>query len=482
MTFEMPNWPFADTRSFIEALRGTGDVAVIDAEVDWDLELGAISRRACERDAPALWFRSVRDYPRQSVFANPLATWRRIAIALGLDPGAHVRDIYRAYEERETRPVAPVEVPTGPLRENVVEGDRVDVSAIPAPMLHEGDGGRYVGTWDLVVSRDDASDWTNWGTYRFMLHDERTLTGWPRSTSHLGKVLRESYLPRGQRMPIAIAIGADPLSHLAASATYMLGGDERLLAGGLRGAPVEVCRALTSHLLVPAGAEMVIEGEVLPDRVAPEGPYGEYPGYRTGEMGHGILVDVTAIAHRDAPIHTTDATGFKDDSATVTSFTGAIAIKRRLERHGLPVVDVFVPPEGAIHTAFVSVREGGAAVTERVLKVLTARRALLSKIFVVDDDVDVFDRDAVMHAFATRCHPGRGMLVERYEGRANALTPCYSAEERGTLSGATVAFDCTWPPAWDRLSAVPVKATFDGTFPEELRERVLARWRELGIP
>ncbi len=482
MSFEMPNTAFPDTRTFIDALRASGDAVTIDAEVDWDLELGAISRRACERDGPAVWFRAVKDYPGQSVFANPLATWRRVAVALGLDPDAHVRDIYRAYEEREARPLPPVEVPRGPVHENVVLGEDVDVSAIPAPMLHEGDGGRYVGTWDLVVCVDPETNWTNWGTYRFMLHDERTLTGWPRSTSHLGKVLRESYLPKGRPMPIAIVIGADPLSHLAASATYLLGGDERLLAGGLRRAPVEVCHAATSDLLVPARAEMVIEGEVLPDRVAMEGPYGEYPGYRTGEMAYGILVDVKAITHRDAPIHTTDATGFKDDSATVTSFTGAIAIKRRLARHDVPVEEVFVPPEGAIHTAFVSVREGGAAMAERVLEVLTARRALLSKIFVVDADVDVFDRDAVMHAFATRCHPGRGLFVARYEGRANALTPCYSAEERHTLSGATVAFDCTWPTSWDRLNAVPVKATFDGTYPEELRERVLARWRELGLP
>lgn len=482
MSFGMSNWPFADTRSFLDALLASGDAVSIDAEVDWDLELGAIARRACERDAPAPHFRTVKDYPGQSVLADPLATWRRIAIALGLDPDAHVRDIYRAYEEREARPLAPTVVASGPVHENVVTGGAVDLSAIPAPMLHEGDGGRYVGTWDLVVSRDPAADWTNWGTYRFMIHDERTLTGWPRSTSHLGKVLLESYVPRGHAMPIAIAIGADPLSHLAASATYMLGGDERFLAGGLRGEPVEVCRATASDLLVPARAEMVIEGQVLPDHVASEGPYGEYPGYRTGEMGHGILVDVTAIAHRDGPIHTTDATGFKDDSATVTSFTGAIAVKRRLERHGLPVVDVFIPPEGAIHTAFVAVREGGPDVVRRVLEVLTARRALLSKIFVVEDDVDVFDREAVMHAFATRCHPGRGILIERYEGRANALTPSYSADERRDLSGATVAFDCTWPPSWDLLSTVPVKATFEGIFPEEIRDRVLTRWRELGLP
>lgn len=473
--------PFEDTRAFITALRDSGDVHEVTAEIDWDLELGAISRRVCEQWGPALWFRTIKDYPGQSAFVNPLATWRRTAVALGLPADAHVRAIYAAYEQREANPIPPLEVERGLWQQNVVTGDRVDVSEVPAPMIHEGDGGRYIGTWDLLVSRDPGSGWTNWGMYRFMVHDEQTLVGWPRPTSHLGKVLREVYVPRGEPMPVALVIGADPLAHLAASATYMLGGEETSLAGGLRGAPVPVCRAATVDLLVPANAEMVIEGHILPDRIAMEGPYGEYPGYRTGEMAYGVLMDVTAITYRDEPIHTVDCTGFKDDSATVTSFTGAIAIKRRLARYGIDVADVYVPPEGAVHTAVVSVRRGGPEVTRRILQVLTSRRAQLSKIFVLDDDVDVFDMDEVLHAFSTRCHPGRGVFVERYEGRANALTPCYSAEERHTLSGATVAFDCTWPPDWDPIRSVPVKATFEHIYSEAIRERVRARWSELGL-
>jgi 4-hydroxy-3-polyprenylbenzoate decarboxylase len=261
----------------------------------------------------------------------------------------------------------------------------------------------------------------------------------------------------------------------------MLGGDEASLAGALRGSPVPVCRAVTSDLLVPAASEMVIEGQILPNRVAMEGPYGEYPGYRTGEMAYGVLFDVTAITSRDNPIHTVDCTGFKDDSATVTSFTGAIAIKRRLERYQVPVADVYVPPEGAVHTAVVAVTRGGPEVTHQILDILTARRAQLSKIFVVDDDVDVFDMDEVLHAFSTRCHPGRGVFVTHYTGRANGLTPCYSAEERSSLSGATVAFDCTWPPGWDRLTSVPVKATFSQMYSPAVQEQVLARWDDLGL-
>jgi len=472
---------FDDNRVFIEALRGSGDVAEIEAEVDWDLELGAISRRAAEQSGPAVWFKKIKDYPGHSVFANPLATWRRIAVAFGAPAETSVRELYRLYEEREPNPMPPVEVERGVCQQNVVTGTRVDVAEIPAPMIHEGDGGRYIGTWDLVVSREPDTGWVNWGIYRFMVHDGQTLAGWPQANSHLGKVLREKYVPQGEPMPVALVIGADPLSHFAAAATYMLGGEERALAGGLRTRPVQVCKAFTSDLFVPAAAEMVIEGEILADHVVMEGPYGEYPGYRTGEMGYGILMHVKAITHRDDPIHTVDCTGFKDDSATVTSLTGAIAIRRRLQRYDVPVVDVYVPPEGAVHTAVISISRGGAEVTQKILEILTMRRAMLSKIFVVDADVDVFNMDEVMHAFSTRCHPGRGVCITRYDGRANALTPCYSAEERHTLSGASVAFDCTWPPGWDRLTRIPAKATFNHIYPEEVKERVLSRWKSLGL-
>ena len=220
-----------DNREFIEALRASGDLVVVEDEVSWDLELGAISRLACERDAPAVWFKKITDYPEEhSVFVNPLATWRRVALALGLNADASVKEIYGQYERREQRLIPPIEVKTGPCKEVVIRGSDVDVFRLPAPMLHEGDGGRYLGTWDLVVSRDPESGWTNWGIYRFMVHGSKTLTGFPRPTSHLGKVFQDRYLPRGEPMPIAIVIGADPLSHLAAAATVALGTDEAALA------------------------------------------------------------------------------------------------------------------------------------------------------------------------------------------------------------------------------------------------------------
>nr|MDP2190405.1 UbiD family decarboxylase [Rhodoferax sp.] len=470
-----------DFRSFLAAIQSSGDLVTIDDQVDWDQELSGIGRLSCERNGPAFMFNNIKDYtPHWRIATNPIATWRRLAVGLNLPADTPLRDLYQTYAEREGNMIPPVFVKDGPCKEVIISGDKVNLFDLPVPMVHEGDGGRYLGTWDLVVSKDANTDWVNWGMYRFMIHNERLLTGYPRPTSHLGKMLLEGYVPRGKPMPIAIVIGADLPSHIAAAATFRIAGNEADLAGGLGGHPIDLVKCETSDLFVPASSEIVIEAEVYWDRIAQEGPYGEYPGYRSGEMGNAICARVTAITHRRNPILTLDTTGFMDSSATTTSISGAIAIKRRLEKYGVPVVDVYIPPEGGVHLAVVSVRRGGAAIAQQVVELLTARRALMSKIIIVDEDVDVFNMSAVIHAFATKCHPDRGTHIHRYEGRANALTPAYSLEERVARAGATVAFDSTWPPEWPREST-PIRATLDAMYSPDVQKRVLERYKSLGL-
>lgn len=473
---------FKDTRDFMDALRASGDLHEIAKQVHWDLELGAICRLACEKDGPALWFKCITDYPEEiTAFANPMATWRRVAVTFGLTPDSSVKEIYAEYERREGKLIPPITVQTGPCKDVVKLGKEIDLFDFPAPMLHDGDGGRYLGTWDMAVSYDPETQWVNWGMYRFMVYGSRHLTGFPRPTSHLGKVFQEHYVAKGKPMPMALVIGADPISHFTAAATYHIGGDEAALAGGLRGAPVELVRCETSDLLVPASSEIIVECEVLPHCVGLEGPYGEYPGYRTGEMGNGVLCRVAAITHRKNPILTVDATGYRDDSSTITALTGAIAIKHRLERHGIPVLNVNVPREGAVHMAVISAKYGGEQVGRAILETLTSRRALISKIFLVDPDIDVYDMGQVLHAFSTKCHPAHGIHVVHYEGRANTLTPCYSQGERAAQKGASVLYDCTWPGEWSREWEVPVKATFATIFPEAVRNKILAEWKNYGF-
>jgi len=469
-----------DLRSFIDRLRHTGDLAVVEREVHWDLELGAISRRTCELDGPAVWFRRITDYPGHSIFANPIATWRRAAIVLGLPPDAPIPRIYQTYSEREANPIAPRVVTDAPCKEYVVTGAQVDLNALPAPMIHEGDGGRYLGTWCIVASREPATGWTNWGTYRFMIHNAQHLVGWPFPPSHAGTILQEKFVPQNKPMPLAIVMGADQSSHLAATSTTRIGRDEASLAGGLAGRPIEVVRCLDSDLIIPATSEVVLEGEILPDRIAHEGPYAEYPGYRSGEMGAGILMRVNAICHRQNPILTMDCTGLKDCTSVVAALGGGIGIQRTLERAGIPVTGVYVPSEGAVHLCIVGVSKGGPEVTQKVLDTMTRRRTYMTKILVVEDDVDIFNLSEVIHAWSTRCHSGRGTFVKHVEGSAQALTPCYDMEERARRAGAVAAFDVSWPLSWDRTE-IPMKATFEGVYPAEIRKKVLDNWKAYGL-
>ena len=472
----------SDLRGFIAALERSGDLVRIKREVNWDMEVGAISRRAYEKAGPALLFEKIKDYPPgYSILNGPVGTWRRVAVALGLPPETSVRQLYAAYEEKHERKLSPVTIDSAPCQENLMAGPEVDVYQLPAPMVHDGDGGRYIGTWDIIVTRDPDTGWTNWGMYRFMIHTKNMLTGWPQATSQLAIMMKSKYLPRKQAMPVAVVIGCEPLCHMVATDPYKPGENEVEYAGGLRGEPVKLVRCKTQNLLVPADAEIVIEGEVLPDRIALEGPFGEYPGYRSGTMGEGVLVQITGITHRKNPILTLSTLGVPpDDSSIAASLTAAIAMKRGLRRRGIPVKDVYVPPEGVTHLIVVSVERGGSRVARQVLDFFTARRVMVSKVIVVDRDVDAFDMNQVLHAFATKCHPGRGIALEHYEGRGNALTPCYSAEERRRLKGTSAVFDATWPEDWEE-EGVPIKSSFETTYPDWLKEKVLAHWESDGL-
>jgi 4-hydroxy-3-polyprenylbenzoate decarboxylase len=394
-----------------------------------------------------------------------------------------VRKIYREYEERIDIKIPPkiVKKADAPCKENIMLGEKVDLNEFPAPMVHEGDGGRYIGTWDVVVNKEPETNWTNWGMYRFMVHTKKWLTGWPQSTSQLAFIMKKSYLPYNKPMPIAVVLGTDPLSHIVATAGIKTFEDEVDHVGGLRGEPVELVKCETSDLLVPAHAEMIIEGELMPDQIAPDGPFGEYPGYRSGTMCAGVAVKVKAITYRSKPIVTMVALGTPpDDSSIAASLTAAVAMKKGLRRHGVPVTDVYVPPEGVTHLIVIGVTRGGVETARKVLDYFTLRRVMTNKHIIVDADVDVFNMAEVLHCFATRCHPGRGILYEWYEGRSNSLTPFYSPEERKKLKGVSVAFDSTWPPEWEK-EIVPIKASFNAMYTKETIDKVNKSWESYGI-
>jgi 4-hydroxy-3-polyprenylbenzoate decarboxylase len=470
-----------DLREFIEALDKSGDMVRIKRSVDWDLEVGAISRRACEAVGPATLFEKIKGYPKGfRILGGALATWRRVAVAMGLDPETSIREIHYTYEERIGCPIKPLMVNNSP-RCNVLLGEDIDLYAFPSPMCHELDGGRYIGTWDVVVSKDPTKAWTNWGMYRFMVHNSRYLIGSPTPASHLGVMLKERFLPRASTMPIAVVIGADMLSSLTAATGHRMGESEVNFAGGLRLEPVELIKCKTNDLMVPANAEIVIEGEILLDATAPEGPFGEYTGYRRESNQTGTLVRVTAITYRDEPIITMSSLGIPPDDSSIAGAMGvSVALKRRLLGHKLPITDVFLPPEGASHLVVVGVKSGGSEVAKEIREVISGRRAWYTKIVVVDEDVDVFDIGQVIHALAVKCHSYRGIHLSEQEGVASPVTPCYSRQEKEKLLGATALFDCTWPREWPN-DEIPVKMSFEEAYSSEIKSKVVKNWSRYGF-
>lgn len=480
----MPTVPPKSLREFIAALESSGDLHSISTEVDWDQEAGAVARRVTEGYGPALLFNNLKDYPQgHRILANSLATYRRVAVAMGLPPDTSVKQLFAQYEQRTEKPIAPRVVDTGPCKENVQVGDDIDLYTLPAPMVHSGDGGRYLGTWAITVCKDPDTGWANWGMYRFMVYNKRHLTGWPRYTSHLGMILHNKFMPANKPMPMALVLGADPISTLMASAGLRKNVPEVDAAGGILQAPVELVRCETQDLLVPANAEVVIEGEILPDMVGQEGPFGEFPGYRTEGIRQGLTCRVTAVTHRTDPILSMISLGVPpDDNSVATPIASSIAVKKVLQRKGIPVVDVYSPPHGVLHSLFVSVSRGGSEVTNQILDAITARRSDWSKVFVVDDDVDVFDVGQVIHAFSVKCHPIRGIhMREVGAGKCQALTPAYTVEERRAYKGAIVGLDCTWPPEWSVQTQVPVKNSFECIYDDDIKSKVLANWAAYGL-
>ncbi|MDP2856204.1 MAG: UbiD family decarboxylase, partial [bacterium] len=209
--------PFRDIREFIAKLETEGEARRIEEEVDWNLEAGAMLRRSHEANLPAPFFQKVKDYPAgYRLFGGTLANDRRKAIAMEMPPDTPLKELAEEYLRRKDSIIKPVLVNDGPCKENVHVGNEVDLLEFPVPMIHEGDGGRYIGTWHITISRDPNSEWVNWGMYRHMLHDRNTVAIQSSPRKHLGGMFVRHYEPRKKVMEVAIAIGVEPVSSMCA--------------------------------------------------------------------------------------------------------------------------------------------------------------------------------------------------------------------------------------------------------------------------
>jgi len=274
---------FKGCRDFVQALEKSGDIIHVKQEVDWDLEIGAITRHNCELSGPAILFDKIKDYPGHRVLGSPMANFRLLAIGLGLEPDTPLRNIFAEYTRRMGQSIPPITVKDGPCKENIVKAADLDLFSFPSPMIHDGDGGRYIATWSLDITRDLRSNWINWGMYRVMVYDRKTLVGDFTPGKHIDIHLKE-YMAQRKPMPIAIVVGADPMSSLTSASYLNVGQDEVNLAGALNQEPVELIKCETIDLMVPAHAEIVIEGEVSSGTLYPRVLLVSLPATATGSI------------------------------------------------------------------------------------------------------------------------------------------------------------------------------------------------------
>ena len=474
--------PFKDIREFISKLEEEGEALRIEEEVDWDLEAGAMLRRAAEASLPATLFEKVRGYPEgYRLFGGGSANFSRLAIAMDMKPDTPIKKLMEEYLRRKRKPIKPVLVKYGSCKENIHIGQEVDLLEFPVPMIHGGDGGRYIGTWHLTISKDLDADWVNWGMYRHMLHTKNTI-GLLQATParDLWSMYIQSYEPRKKPMEVAIAIGVEPVSTLCAAAPLPYGVSEAGIAGGIRGIPVELIKCETVDLAVPATSEIVIEGEIRPNETMDEGPFGESTGYRTNAGEPRPVIYVKAVTHRNDPILTMSCPGVPVGDDCVSSLTKSSEILATLRAQGLPVAGVYTVPATSCLVTVVAVRVSYPDVADKIAHAIWETGAGYSTpyIIVVEDDVDPFNMAQVLHALATKCHPYRG-IVRLERSPEISILPFLNRDEQKSGLGAKAYFDCTWPVYLDP-SDVPRRISFREAYPLEVQQNALAKWRKYG--
>lgn len=472
---------FKDLRGFINALETHGEVKRIEQEVHWNLEAGAILRRTYEKRLPAPFFQKIKGYDSSyRMFGGTLSALKRIALSMGVNPDTPYRDLMKEYLKRQSKPIKPILVKDAPCKENVHLEKDVNLLEFPAPMLHDGDGGRYLCTWHAVITRDPDSGWVNWGMYRAMIHTKNSMGGLIESRQHMG-LHYNKYEASGKPMPFAISIGPEPISAMMACSKLPFGVSEADMAGAIRQEPIELVKCETVDLEVPATSEIVLEGEVLPREREWEGPFGEFTGYRASPRDKRPVYHVKAITHRNNPILAISCMGVPiDENAAVTTLTLGAMYYDELRRKGLPVADLYMYPECIAFLVVVSIKVKYANEADQIAHAIWGTEAgFIPYVIVVEDDVDPSDWAQVFHALCTKCHPWRGIRrVEHAIG--HPLIPFQSLQERKHKMGSMVYFDCTWPIDWDPSIAVPPRASFDNIYPKEVQEHVLSNWKNYG--
>ena len=470
-----------DLRDFIAKCEEINELKRVKTEVDWNLELSHISKLNEEIRGPALLFENVKGH-KISVLSGALSTPKRLAVALGMPLEFSVCEMSRRWMELVTKEYIPSkEVSDGPVFENMIEGENVDLFSFPVPKFYPLDGGRYIGTAVTAITQDPDTGWTNLGTYRMQLLDKNHTAIQFVKGKHGGMML-DRCRELGKPMPMVAVIGQAPVNFLLSSTTAPAGVCEYDIAGAIQGKPVEVVKSGLTELIIPATAEIVLEGEINsdPESYVQEGPFGEYTGYYSGkddEEWPKPCFEVKRVYHRNDPIFWVTSVGAP---VTDTHMLGAVQVSGSLwadlEQMRVPgIQSVYCPPETTGRLwAIVSIKQmypGHSTHVATAVAGCTSGHYRLKGIIVVDDDIPADDMSKIVWALSVRFDPERGTQVLK-RTRGGPLDPGVAIENRGM--GSKIILDACIPFEWERK---PSKIELD----EKTVELVRKRWKEYGL-
>ncbi|PHH61473.1 hypothetical protein CDD81_320 [Ophiocordyceps australis] len=303
------NLPHMSFRSYVEALKKDNDLVEINEECDPQLEVGAIIRKVVESDERAPLFNKLKGQDQNGLWrilgapnslrADPKQRFGRLARHLGMQPDSSMKDILQTIVAAKTaKPVPPRVVESGPCKEFRLSADQIDLTKLPAPLLHKSDGGKYIQTYGMHIVQSPDGKWTNWSIARAMVLDRNHLVGLVLPPQHINQI-HEMWKKESKNMPWALAFGVPPAAIMAASMPLPDGLCEAEYIGSLAGSALEVVKCDTNELFVPANSEIIFEGHCSVTEKAPEGPFGEMHGYVFPGHAHDQPVfTVNAITHR----------------------------------------------------------------------------------------------------------------------------------------------------------------------------------------
>ena len=392
-----------DLRTFLDQVKRDNpqDFLVISREVDPTFEITAITVKL-EQEAkrrPILLFEKVKgsNFP---VLTNVHAGRSRLAAGIHAQP----EEMQRAYLRAMEKPISPKLVAKAAVKEVIFTGDQVDLYKLPQIWHHQDDAGPYI-TAAISFAKDPNSESWNCAYNRLMIQGRNRTSIHLTLAKHLWEFHRYAEA-EGKPLPVAFAIGVHPAIALGCLAIGSIDEDERAIMGGLLGEPLELVKCETSDVLVPAAAEMILEGEILPRERTSEGPFGEFTGYSLGERQREVL-QVRAITHRRDAMFQDITVGHLDH--LMLSTTPIEANLYRAVRAMVPTVKAVRVP--APFTCYVSIEQRISGQAKNAILAVLGADLYMKRVVIVDHDVDIFNDRQVNWAIATRCQPDRDIAT-----------------------------------------------------------------------